>query len=145
MSLCNHWGPQRGLYMSLCNYCGPQHGLCMSPCNHWGPSVDCVCPSVTTGAPACVCEQSSSGSHQAVAVAEGHLAGVRPVLQVAYVEALRGVGVAPGQTAPPPVLHPELTGQQPPLQCQVEQEGGARCGQLVEELRGRQEEALSDP
>ena len=98
-----------------------------------GPS---LCVPLCPRGPACVC--GGSGSHQAVAVAEGHLAGVGPVLQVAHVEALGGVGVAPGQAAPPPVLHPELPGQQAPLQRQVEQQGGARCGQLVEELGGQE-------
>ena len=113
----------------------PGPSLCV-----WGvrlcvPGAQPVCPSVPPGPSLCVW---GSGSHQAVAVAEGHLAGVGPVLQVAHVEALGGVGVAPGQAAPPPVLHPELPGQQAPLQRQVEQQGGARCGQLVEELGGQE-------
>lgn len=52
-----------------------------------------------------------SGSYQAITVAESHLARVGLILQMAYIETLKCVRVAPGQTPPPPVLYTELTGQ----------------------------------
>ena len=75
-----------------------------------------------------------SGSYQAVAVAESHHAGVGLTMQVAYIETLGGIRVAPGQTAPPPVLHTELVGQQAPLQGQVEEEVSFGGGELVVQL-----------
>lgn len=75
-----------------------------------------------------------SGSYQAVTVAESHHAGVGLTLQVAYIETLGGIRVAPGQMAPPPVLHTELVGQQSPLQGQVEEEVSFGGGELVVQL-----------
>lgn len=75
-----------------------------------------------------------SQSYQAVAVAEGHFAGVRLVLEVSHILTARGVRPTPSQAASLPVLHPELPGQQASLQRQVEQELVLRCGELVEEL-----------
>lgn len=81
-------------------------------------------------------------AYQAVAVAQGHVAGVRPVLQVSGVVAAGRVRAAPGQAAFLPVLHPELSRQQAALQREVQQEVVAWRGQLVEELRdGRKRES----
>ena len=57
------------------------------------------------------------------------------MLQVAGVVAAGGVGVAPGQLAPAPVLHAELLRQQPRLQGEVQQETAVLRGQLVVQLR----------
>jgi hypothetical protein len=53
---------------------------------------------------------------------------------MAYIETLKGVRVAPGQTPPPPVLYTELTGQQAPLQGQVEEKVGCGGRELVVQL-----------
>lgn len=45
--------------------------------------------------------------------------------------------MTPRQSAFPPVLHAELAGQQAALQREVQEEAGARCGQLVIKLRLR--------
>ncbi|TNN56683.1 hypothetical protein EYF80_033110 [Liparis tanakae] len=78
-------------------------------------------------------------AYQAVAVAQRHVAGVRPVLQVPGVVAARRVRAAPGQPAFLPVLHPELWRQQAALQREVQQEVVVWRGQLVEELRDEED------
>lgn len=79
---------------------------------------------------------SGAKTYQAVTVAQGHFAGVRLVIEVPHIVAVRRVRMGPRQPAPLPIFHPELPGEQASLQGEVEQEVVARGGQLVEELRG---------
>lgn len=72
--------------------------------------------------------------YQAIAVTEGHSAGLGLVLQMPHILAVGEVWVTPCQSAFLPVLDTKLAGQQAILQREVQEEAGARCGQLVIKL-----------
>lgn len=63
-----------------------------------------------------------SRSYQAITVAQSHFAGVRLVLKVSHIVAVRRVGMTPCQPPSLPIFHPELPRQQASLQREVEQE-----------------------
>lgn len=95
----------------------PQQG------SDYGPTVP-VPTGNSSGQRRVVQNEKAFGSltHQAITVAQGHFAGVRLVLKVSHIVAVRRVRATPRQAPPLPIFHPELSRQQASLQREVEQE-----------------------